>query len=335
MNFYEHHIGDYDKNTSHLTACEDGIYSRMIRRYYDKERPLDADVKEVKRLMRARTREEMAAVDTVLREFFHLEADGWHHEKCDAVLAAYLAAEPDREAKKKNEDTRLQRHRAERAALFAVINAAGEHMLWNAPIADVRAVAARISAQAETAPATKNDEPATPPATATATPATATNTRAQSPLPTSQKVLIQNPDPPSGDPPPLPAETPSDRAKPAMSAADLEAVGVDRTVAEDWLKVRKAKRAPLTATAFAALEREAAAAGITTPQAVLLCAERGWQSFKAEYQLQPQLRLHTAVQPTRKDVQLQTAALMTGALPRRAPQPLEEVFDVTPRRIAP
>ena len=100
MNYYEHHIGDYDKNTSHLTACEDGIYSRLIRRYYDKEKPLPADVDQVKRLARARDKLERAAVDTILEEFFTLEADGWHHKVCDAVIAAYLAGEPEREAKK-------------------------------------------------------------------------------------------------------------------------------------------------------------------------------------------------------------------------------------------
>ena len=46
MNYFEHHIGDYDEATSHLTAREDGIYSRLIRKYYAKERPLPADVEE-------------------------------------------------------------------------------------------------------------------------------------------------------------------------------------------------------------------------------------------------------------------------------------------------
>lgn len=32
MNYYEHHIGDYDQATAHLTACEDGIYGLTARR---------------------------------------------------------------------------------------------------------------------------------------------------------------------------------------------------------------------------------------------------------------------------------------------------------------
>jgi uncharacterized protein YdaU (DUF1376 family) len=173
LNYFEHHIGDYDKNTAHLTACEDGIYHRLLRRYYDKERPLDADPNEVKRIARARTREEKSAVDAVLREFFHLEADGWHHDKCDEVIAIFQAGEPEREAKKKNEDTRLARHRAERAELFAVINGAGQHMSWNAPMGELRAAVERIKNGTATP---DSRSPATLPATAPATPATATHT---------------------------------------------------------------------------------------------------------------------------------------------------------------
>lgn len=177
MNYFEHHIGDYDKNTSHLTACEDGIYHRMLRRYYDKERPLPVDVNEVKRIVRARAPAEKKAVDDVLAEFFHLEADGWHHAVCDAAIADYLAGEPEREMKKANESNRLKKHREERAELFKVITEAGEHAAWNTPMPELRALAKRIT---ETPAATASDpSPETQPATAPETPATATH----SPIP--------------------------------------------------------------------------------------------------------------------------------------------------------
>lgn len=54
-------------------------------------------------------------------------------------------------------------------------------------------------------------------------------------------------------------------------------------VALDFLKVRKAKRSPLTATALALIEKEAERAGLTTAQAIAIAAGRGWQSFKAEW----------------------------------------------------
>lgn len=68
----------------------------------------------------------------------------------------------------------------------------------------------------------------------------------------------------------------------------LTDLGVDEQVAKDWIGVRKAKRAgPVTDTVVKALQREADAAGISVPEAVRICAERGWQGFKAEWMKQP------------------------------------------------
>ncbi|ATF86901.1 YdaU family protein [Burkholderia gladioli] len=89
MNYFEHHIGDYDEATAHLTACEDGIYSRLIRKYMATEKPLPADLKALQRLVRARTREEREAVQTILDEFFELTDDGWRQHRCDETIARY------------------------------------------------------------------------------------------------------------------------------------------------------------------------------------------------------------------------------------------------------
>lgn len=58
--------------------------------------------------------------------------------------------------------------------------------------------------------------------------------------------------------------------------------GADGLV-EDFLKVRKTKRAPLTATALAGIEREALKAGVTLKTAIEVCCERSWIGFKAEW----------------------------------------------------
>jgi len=89
VNYFDLHIGDYDKATAHLTACEDGIYGRLLRRYYDTEAPLPNDLKAIQRLVRARARDERAAVQTVLDEFFELTDDGWRHKRCDDEIARY------------------------------------------------------------------------------------------------------------------------------------------------------------------------------------------------------------------------------------------------------
>ena len=59
----------------------------------------------------------------------------------------------------------------------------------------------------------------------------------------------------------------------------LTDLGVDEQHAKDWLKVRKAKRAPLTDTALDDLKHEAGKAGITGAEAVAIRARRSWQSF--------------------------------------------------------
>lgn len=68
-----------------------------------------------------------------------------------------------------------------------------------------------------------------------------------------------------------------------LTVKDLEAEGVNTQHAADWLRQRKAKKAPLTVTAWEGLKREAVNAGITPAQAVQMASERGWTSVKAEW----------------------------------------------------
>lgn len=95
MHYYEHHLGDYTEATSHLSFVEDAAYSRCIRKYYSTEKPLPGDIKAVQRLVGARTKEEKAAVELVLNEFFELSEDGWRNSRCDQEIARYL----DKQAK--------------------------------------------------------------------------------------------------------------------------------------------------------------------------------------------------------------------------------------------
>ena len=72
------------------------------------------------------------------------------------------------------------------------------------------------------------------------------------------------------------------KAAPADLGLLLEA-GVERQVALDWLKIRRAKRLPLTGTAWAAIEKEAASAGLSSADAVRRAVEEGWAGFKASW----------------------------------------------------
>ena len=58
---------------------------------------------------------------------------------------------------------------------------------------------------------------------------------------------------------------------------------VSEQVWNDFLLVRKAKRAPLTQTALKRLRNEAEAAMMSLEEVIEECVLRGWQSFKAEW----------------------------------------------------
>lgn len=84
----------------------------------------------------------------------------------------------------------------------------------------------------------------------------------------------------------------------ALTIEDLKAEGVDPQHAADWMNVRKGKKAgPVTVTAWAGLKREAAKAGIAPAEAVQECAERGWQSLKADWLLGDRAQATRQAQP--------------------------------------
>ena len=91
MNFYKHHLGDYEAATAHLSWDEDCAYRRLMAAYYRREKPLPVDSTEIYRLVRATAPKQRAAVDSVLREFFDKREDGWHNKRCDEELSSYLA----------------------------------------------------------------------------------------------------------------------------------------------------------------------------------------------------------------------------------------------------
>jgi uncharacterized protein YdaU (DUF1376 family) len=57
--------------------------------YYTSELPLPTDVKATARKAGARSKEEIAAVETILSEFFELTNDGWIQVRCAEEIAVY------------------------------------------------------------------------------------------------------------------------------------------------------------------------------------------------------------------------------------------------------
>lgn len=86
MYYYQHHIGDYRRDTAHLSLLEHGIYRQLLDLYYITEKPLDANAL---RLICARDANEIEAVKQILSEFFTLEDGKYYHDRCEDEIAKF------------------------------------------------------------------------------------------------------------------------------------------------------------------------------------------------------------------------------------------------------
>lgn len=87
MHYYQHHIGDFIKDTSFLTNEEIGIYLKLIWLYYDTEKPLPNEIHLL--CYKAGARDSELAVQNILKMYFQLIENEWHHTRCDKEIAEY------------------------------------------------------------------------------------------------------------------------------------------------------------------------------------------------------------------------------------------------------
>ena len=216
MNFYPHHIGDFDKATRHLTRIERSVYRDLLDLYYDGESPLPLDCEWICRKIIARSNDESTAVEQTLNEFFTKTPTGWYHERCEDEISKYHA-------------NNSQKSQAGKASAAKRATKKQQAINGNPTVVDF----------------------------------------SLNGTPTNQEPLTINQEP---------IEDKKTRAEALECPSD-----VDEQVWNDFLKIRKAKRSPLTNTALAGIQREADIAGVTLESALTTCCERGWQGFKAEY----------------------------------------------------
>ena len=101
MHYYQFNIGDYRKQTSHLTLVEHGIYRSLLDSYYLSENALTCDLRVLQRAHSIRTDDEKQALNDILEEFFLLSEDGYKHAHCDEELARiYKKSESARKSAK-------------------------------------------------------------------------------------------------------------------------------------------------------------------------------------------------------------------------------------------
>lgn len=225
MNFYKRHLGDYAKDTAHLTMIEHGAYGLLLDRYYSTEQPINAD--QAYRLARARTEEEKAAVDAVLDEYFILVDGAWVNGRCEEEI---IKASGEIEAAKQNgrKGGRPRKQTQEKPNGLS------------------------LGIPTETQDVTQTKAHQTP------------DTINQEDKKTTRKSA-----PPS--------------ARIFVSESEMVDAGVSQTVATEYQGYRRAKRAPLTPSAWRRIASEARKTDLGIDACLTLAMSRGWQGFEAAW----------------------------------------------------
>lgn len=85
MNYYKHYIGDFQRDTTHLSLTERGAYLALIHHYYATEQPLPNTHALLCRIAGAITPVEQRAVKAVM-SFFKATESGFVHNRIEAEL---------------------------------------------------------------------------------------------------------------------------------------------------------------------------------------------------------------------------------------------------------
>ncbi|KGH50384.1 hypothetical protein GS19_08165 [Acinetobacter idrijaensis] len=90
MNYYQHHIGDFNNATRHLSLVERAIYRDLLDMYYDTEKPIDAsNLERLARRLQCTAEDQTAALKYVLDEFFTLKDGVYINNRCEREIAEY------------------------------------------------------------------------------------------------------------------------------------------------------------------------------------------------------------------------------------------------------
>lgn len=85
MHYYQHHIGDFIKDTANLNDHQLATYMRMLWSYYSDEKPIAADVEDIAFAMRS----DEKTVRLLLKHYFTESSEGWRHSRCDKEISRY------------------------------------------------------------------------------------------------------------------------------------------------------------------------------------------------------------------------------------------------------
>lgn len=89
MDWYKFYVGDYARDTSHLTPLEHGVYLLLINRYYSSEEPLRDDFDWLCRVAQCRSRHEKDALRSIRDQFFDSIDGKLMHRRIDQEIVKY------------------------------------------------------------------------------------------------------------------------------------------------------------------------------------------------------------------------------------------------------
>jgi uncharacterized protein YdaU (DUF1376 family) len=224
MNYYERHLGDYARDAGHLSMLEHGAYTLLLDRYYTTQKGIPAD--QAHRLCRARTEQEIAAVDAVLTEFFELIDGTWRNGRAEREIQRMLV---------KIEAARTNGRLGGRPKK----NPLGTHQ---EPTGLADGLLNQTQSKAHQTPDTRHQ-----------TPVEKERGRACAPAASPRPPKVPKPE------------------------------QVDAEVWADWLALRKAKRAPVTATVLKGAIAEAGKAGMPLEAFLRVWCRRGSQGLEAAW----------------------------------------------------
>ena len=84
---YQHHIGDFRRDTASLSDSDAMAYLKLLWLYYDTEEPLPIDSK----LLAFKIGSTADSVQLILDAYFQLDNNCYRHKRCDAEISAYHA----------------------------------------------------------------------------------------------------------------------------------------------------------------------------------------------------------------------------------------------------
>lgn len=87
MNYYERWVGDFQRDTGHLSCTEIGVYDRLLDHYYATETLLPAEYDALNRIARAMNKTERDAVKVVADQFFPLSEGGRCNPRADREIS--------------------------------------------------------------------------------------------------------------------------------------------------------------------------------------------------------------------------------------------------------